>query len=84
MKKMQPDIGQAAALGVRPAIENHTGFLSSPESVRYLADAITAPNVGMAYVPYHLPPGRSAAGSTDSGSRPENPSLGTRSSGSAI
>jgi sugar phosphate isomerase/epimerase len=55
LERLKPDIEQGAALGVRLAIENHSGLLGSPESVRVLGEAIKDQNVGIAFAPYHLP-----------------------------
>ena len=44
------------AQGVTLGIENHLGsVLSTPNGIRYFAEATEVPNLGIALAPYHLP-----------------------------
>jgi len=57
VEKLKPHLEVAAEHGVRLGIENHANALiHSPDSIRYLADALdTVDHAGIALAPYHLP-----------------------------
>lgn len=55
-RKLQPVADAAGAAGVTLAIENHVGSLiASPDSIRWFAEFVTHPHVGLAFGPHHLP-----------------------------
>ncbi len=55
-EKIRPHAEAAAELGITLGIENHAGsLLSSPDSIRWFAELVPSPNVGVALAPYHLP-----------------------------
>jgi len=55
-EQLKPHIEQAEKHGVVIAIENHSGMLlDSPDAIRYFADGIRSPSLGIAFAPYHLP-----------------------------
>lgn len=50
------DAENAAVHGVTLGIENHAGtVLSTPDGIRYFAESINVPSLGIALAPYHLP-----------------------------
>lgn len=54
-EKLKPHYELAEELGVTMAIENHkNAMLSSPDSMRYLAELNPSKNVGVAFAPHHL------------------------------
>ena len=56
VEKLQPAFARAGEIGVKLAIENHVnGLLETPDGVRWLADAVRDPHVGIAFAPFHLP-----------------------------
>ena len=56
VEKMKPHVADAAAHGVTIAIENHArSLISTPDSLRYLAELSGSPHLGVAFAPYHLP-----------------------------
>ncbi len=56
VEAMKPHIAVAEQRGVTIGIENHAGSLiSSPESIRYLAEFSPSDRLGIALAPYHLP-----------------------------
>ncbi len=56
VETMKPHVADAAKHGVTIAIENHAqSLLSTPDSLRYLAELSGSPNLGIAFAPYHLP-----------------------------
>ena len=56
IEKMKPHVAQAEKHGVTIAIENHAkALVSTPDSLRYLAEMSDSPNLGIAFAPYHLP-----------------------------
>jgi sugar phosphate isomerase/epimerase len=56
VEKMKPHVAAAEEAGVTIAIENHAGALiATPDSIRYLGEFSTSPNLGVALAPYHLP-----------------------------
>ena len=56
VEQMKPHVAAAEELGVTIGIENHAGALiCSPDSMRYLGEFATSPNLGIALAPYHLP-----------------------------
>ena len=60
VEQLKPHVEHAAKFEIKIGIENHAGsIVSSPESIRYFAEAIDAqslsPNLGLAMAPYHLP-----------------------------
>jgi sugar phosphate isomerase/epimerase len=53
---MKPHLAVAEECGVTIAIENHAkNLIDHPDSLRYLAELKTSPNLGIAFAPYHLP-----------------------------
>jgi len=56
VEKMKPHVAAAEAQGVTIAIENHAqSLISTPDSLRYLAELSGSPSLGVALAPYHLP-----------------------------
>ncbi|MCP4189145.1 MAG: sugar phosphate isomerase/epimerase [Planctomycetaceae bacterium] len=56
VESMKPHVAIAEAHDVVIGIENHGGnLLSSPDSIRYFADCVKSPHLGLAMAPYHLP-----------------------------
>ncbi len=56
VEKMKPHVEAAEACGVTIGIENHANALiASVDSIRYLGEMATSPNLGIALAPYHLP-----------------------------
>ena len=56
VEELRPHVIAAEKAGVTIGIENHGGaLLSSPDSIRWFAEAATSKNVGVALAPYHLP-----------------------------
>jgi sugar phosphate isomerase/epimerase len=56
VETMKPHVADAEKHGVTIAIENHAqSLLSTPDSLRYLAELSGSPNLGIAFAPYHLP-----------------------------
>jgi len=54
--EMKPHVEVAEELGVVIGIENHGhALISTPDSLRYLAEFARSPNLGIALAPYHLP-----------------------------
>lgn len=54
--RMRPHAAKAESLGLTIGIENHAGdLLATTDAVRYFADAISYPGLGLAMAPYHLP-----------------------------
>ena len=55
-EKMKPHVEFAENLDITIGVENHGGgLINSPDSIRYLMEAITSPKLGLAMAPYHLP-----------------------------
>lgn len=55
-EKLKPVAAAAGELGVKLAIENHSGgLLAQPEAIVRLVEAIPDRHVGLAFAPYHLP-----------------------------
>lgn len=55
-EQLKPHADAAAGAGVTIAIENHgASLIDSPDSIRWLVEAIAHPNIGIALAPYHLP-----------------------------
>lgn len=56
VEEMKPHVALAEQCGVTIGIENHANALvASVDSIRYLGEAATSPNLGIALAPYHLP-----------------------------
>lgn len=56
VEKMKPHVEIAEECGVTIGIENHANALvASVDSIRYLGEEATSPNLGIALAPYHLP-----------------------------
>lgn len=56
VEKMKPHVEVAEECGVTIGIENHANALvASVDSIRYLGEMSTSPNLGIALAPYHLP-----------------------------
>jgi len=56
VEKMKPHVAAAEAAGVTIGIENHVrALISTPDSLRYLADLTPSRRMGIAFAPYHLP-----------------------------
>jgi sugar phosphate isomerase/epimerase len=56
VEQLQPHIHAAEKAGVTIGIENHgASLLSSPDSIRWFAEAAKSKCVGVALAPYHLP-----------------------------
>jgi sugar phosphate isomerase/epimerase len=56
VEKMKPHVEIAEECGVTIGIENHANALvASVDSIRYLGEMATSPNLGVALAPYHLP-----------------------------
>ncbi|MDA1214533.1 MAG: sugar phosphate isomerase/epimerase, partial [Planctomycetota bacterium] len=56
IEQMKPHLAVAEETGVTIAIENHSGsLLSSPDSIRWLAELRPTKHLGIAFAPYHLP-----------------------------
>ncbi len=56
VEKMKPHVEIAEECGVTIGIENHANALvASVDSIRYLGEMSTSPNLGVALAPYHLP-----------------------------
>ena len=54
-EKMKPTLALAEEKGVKIAIENHVrNLIDSPDSLRWLAESVSSPNLGIAFAPYHL------------------------------
>ncbi|MDA1314226.1 MAG: sugar phosphate isomerase/epimerase [Acidobacteria bacterium] len=54
-EQMKPHIAAAEEAGVTIGIENHgNNLIDSPDSVKWLAEFVTSPNLGIALAPYHL------------------------------
>ncbi len=55
--KLKPHVDRAEQTGTVIVIENHgTSLIETPDSVRWLVEFETSPNLGVALAPYHLPP----------------------------
>lgn len=55
-ERMMPHVEEAERRGVTIAIENHSGsLLHSADSMRYFAEALVSPRLGIAFAPHHLP-----------------------------
>ncbi len=55
-EKMKPHVEIAEETGCTIAIENHGGALiKSPDSIRWLVEAVDSKHLGIALAPYHLP-----------------------------
>lgn len=55
-EKLKPHVAAAEELGISIGVENHSGgVINTPDSIRYLVDAIDSPALGLAMAPYHLP-----------------------------
>ncbi len=55
-EKMKPHVEVAEENDCTIAIENHSGALiKSPDSIRWLIDAVPSKHLGIALAPYHLP-----------------------------
>ena len=56
VERMKPHLEVAEETGVTIAIENHgNNLINSPDSLRYLAELKSSPQLGIAFAPYHLP-----------------------------
>ena len=56
VESMKQHVDQAEQYDLTIGIENHAGnLLESPDSIRYFADMIDSPRLGLALAPYHLP-----------------------------
>ncbi len=56
LEQLKPQVELAEKNGIVLAIENHGNMLlDSPDAVRYFADGIQSPALGIAFAPYHLP-----------------------------
>ena len=56
IEKMKPHIELAEENGLTIAIENHANnLISSPDSMRWLAELSPSPHLAIAFAPYHLP-----------------------------
>lgn len=56
LDSMKPHLALAQKLGITIGIENHSNSLiSSPDSIRYLAELAPSKSIGLALAPYHLP-----------------------------
>ena len=56
VQSMADPVAMAADHGLTIGIENHqNSLLETPDSVRWFAEFATAPNLGLAMAPYHLP-----------------------------
>ncbi|HWL09408.1 MAG TPA: sugar phosphate isomerase/epimerase [Planctomicrobium sp.] len=56
VKTMTPHVKLAQQHGIILAIENHSNSLiNHPDTLRWFAEAIDSPNIGIAFAPYHLP-----------------------------
>lgn len=56
VEQMKPHVAEAEKLGITIAIENHAqALISTPDSLRYLAELSPSPHLGIAFAPYHLP-----------------------------
>jgi sugar phosphate isomerase/epimerase len=56
VEKMKPHVEVAEECGITIGIENHANALvASVDSIRYLGEMSTSPNLGIALAPYHLP-----------------------------
>jgi sugar phosphate isomerase/epimerase len=56
VESLKPQLDAAAKHHVTLAIENHAGsMLSSPDSLRYLAEHCRGNSLGIAFAPHHLP-----------------------------
>jgi sugar phosphate isomerase/epimerase len=56
VESMKAHIDHAERYDLTIGIENHSGnLLETPDSIRYFADAIDSPRLGLALAPYHLP-----------------------------
>ena len=54
--KLKPHVAMAEETGTVIAIENHgTSLIETPDSLRWLVEFETSPNLGVALAPYHLP-----------------------------
>ncbi|MCA9192873.1 MAG: sugar phosphate isomerase/epimerase, partial [Planctomycetales bacterium] len=54
-EKMKPHLAVAEETGVTIAIENHANnLIESPDSIKWLADLASSPNLAVALAPYHL------------------------------
>lgn len=55
-EELKPHVEFAEKTGVIIGVENHGGgLISSPDSIRYLFEALKSPYIGLAMAPYHLP-----------------------------
>ncbi len=53
---LEPHVAAAERLGVTIGIENHgNSLINEPDSLRYFAEFVTSPHLGIALAPYHLP-----------------------------
>ena len=56
VEQMKPHVTEAEKQGITIAIENHMqSLISTPDSLRYLAELSPSPRLGIALAPYHLP-----------------------------
>jgi len=56
VEQMKPHLAAAEDAGVTIAIENHgRALISTPDSLRYLAELAPSDKLGIALAPYHLP-----------------------------
>jgi len=56
VEQMKPQVAVAEECGVTIGIENHArALISTPDSIRYLAEMSPSPRLGIALAPYHLP-----------------------------
>ncbi len=54
-EQMKPHVEAAGQAGVTIGIENHANnLIHSPDSVKWLAEFVPSPNLGIALAPYHL------------------------------
>lgn len=56
VEKMKPHVASAEETGCVIAIENHgSSLVTSPDSIRWLADFSDSDHLGLAFAPHHLP-----------------------------
>lgn len=55
-QQMRPHVAAAEEAGVVIALENHgNNLIDSPDSLKWLAEFLPSPHIGIALAPYHLP-----------------------------
>jgi sugar phosphate isomerase/epimerase len=56
VEQMEPHVAEAEAMGMTIGIENHVdALIHTPDSLRYFAESVRSPRLGIALAPYHLP-----------------------------